>query len=537
MKTLWKICKSIFMLLLTGVIVWTILYFTVPKVKDWTNDKVFKIDQSKDDKEKKQLRAENEDLKKQINSLTTETTTVSAELTNVKDQLSAKTTALETATSEKQELTSKVSELEQKISELETSGSAKQTELEAKKQELAAAQTSLQEKSAEVETLTSEKQTLENQKNTLESQLAEKQKQIQTLQEKVAELEEQLNPGDDYNYTVEELENLGVEINYFFSETGNTYVKTNDSPSIIDNHFWLMKKGKLKNLGFKQLNAAVIKIGDKDLIVNKYDKNALSYLVDQDGNVKSLNVSNISNLQGQFYSVDNNTFLVIGLGKLCKYNIETQECVVQDIALTTSAAQYVYFFKEANILYYSSSSESMAYFYNFNTQTETPVDVVLLDIIKVENMNYLVCSKRNIELLNLETLTFTTLKQLSGFKSNLSLKLENGNFILNTTAKSGVHLYNTETKELTTLSDSIRGLKFTKLNSGKIIASSQVDDSSNLGIFVFENNTLSRIYDNGTIWDTVVEDENGCTFSSKYDPSQGSVYYNYSTGECTAVTE
>lgn len=537
MKTLWKICKSILLLALTGIIVWTVLYFSVPKVKDWTNDKVLKIDQSKDDEEKKQLLAENEDLKKQIDSLTSQATTVSTELTTVKTELSEKKTALEKATADKAELETKVGNLSAKVAELENSNSATSAELENKKQELATAQADLQTKTAEVENLTTEKTALENQKTALESQLAEKQNQIQILQAKVAELETQLNPGDDYNYTVEELESLGVTVEYFFSETGNTYIKAGNNIHNFSSQFWLLKNGKLKKLGFEQLNPEIIKIGDRDLIIERTDKTKASYLVDKAGNVKSLNTSNIYSYQYEFYSLDNNTFFVIGGMKICKYDIDTQECLTYDISLNATGSEHTFFFEEANTLYYSIGSK--AYFFNFNTQTETQVDVIFSDIIKVENMKYLINGTKNIELLDLETLTFTTLKQdgFSGFNSNLSLKLENGDIILNTTNKMGVFLFNKETEELTTISDDILGLKFIKLNSGKIVATAQQTFASGLGIFVFENNSLSRIYETGTNWDTIVEDENGCTFSSKFDPSLGSVYYDYTTGTCTAVTE
>lgn len=529
MKTIWKICKSILLLALTGVIVWTVLYFTVPKVKDWTNDKVLKIDQSKNDEEKKQLIAENEDLKKQIDSLNSQATTVSTELTTVKAELSEKKTALEKATAEKAELETKVGNLTSKVAELENSNSATSAELENKKQELATAQADLQTKTTEVETLTTEKTALENQKTALESQ-------IQNLQARVAELETQLNPGEDYNYTIEELESLGVTVKYFLSETGNTYIRT-DNIHNFQAQFWLLKNGKLKKLGFEQLNPEIIKIGDRDLIIERYDKTKASYLVDKAGNVKSLNTSNIYSYQYEFYSLDNNTFFVIGGMKICKYDIDTQECLTYDISLNATGSEHTFFFEEANTLYYSVGSK--AYFFNFNTQTETQVDVIFSDIIKVENMKYLINGTKNIELLDLETLTFTTLKQdgFSGFNSNLSLKLENGDIILNTTSKMGVFLFNKETEELTTISDDILGLKFIKLNSGKIVATAQQTFASGLGIFVFENNSLSRIYKTGANWDTIVEDENGCTFSSKFDPSLVSVYYDYTTGTCTAVTE
>ena len=530
MKTLWKICKLVIMLLLTGVIVWTVLYFTVPKVKDWTNDKVFKIDQSKDDEEKKQLRAENEDLKKQINSLTTEATTVSAELTNVKDQLTAKTTALETATSEKQELTSKVSKLEQKVSELETSGAATQTELEAKKQELATAQTSLQEKTAEVETLTAEKQTLENQKTTLESQLAEKQNQIQTLQARVTELETQLNPGEE-GYTYEELK--------IFSAGHMTKVSLNNDYLIMSNYFsqysiWLLKNNKYVKLTFSSSdNCYAYKFGDKDLFLDL----TTSHLVDKNGNIENIDTSNIFekyiDYSTYFYDlqkIDDNSFFLIGNKKIKKVNLTTK--TIESFDITLSDTNGIIYFSDENIIFLRYNSDY--YFYNFNTNTETKSDVGLFEerLIKVGENKYL-CGLNTLYLFDLSNLTFTELKKSFNVENVYSHVFDNGNVLIGTNSFSGLFLYNKETSTIEQISDKTRGLYFLKTNSGRLFGTSGYTRCT--GIYCYDNNTLTQIYDSGLMWDIIVEDENGCTFSSKYDPSQGSVYYNYSTGECTAV--
>lgn len=528
MKTLWKICKLVIMLLLTGVIVWTVLYFTVPKVKDWTNDKVFKIDQSKDDEEKKQLRADNEVLKKQINSLTTEATTVSAELTNVKDQLTAKTTALETATSEKQELTSKVSKLEQKVSELETSGAATQTELEAKKQELATAQTSLQEKTAEVETLTAEKQTLENQKTTLESQLADKQNQIQELQNRVEQLESELNPSDE-GYTYEELKQLGFK--FGLEATGNNTYYYDDNLDYYQ--LWTIKNNKYIPLKNPTTSYQLIKFGNKDLFVS--DTN--SYLIDKNINIEEYDTPNLLTSiipartgYSKYYSfyMNDNKFLIAGNKIIITYNLETKELSTYDVTFSADLNTKVFYFSDKNTIHISIGNSY--YFYNFNTQTQTTTDIEVSKLLKVDNNKYL-CGQNTLYLLNMEDLSFTMLKD--NFSFSFSLILDNGDTLISCSYYPGLYVYNKETSTIQKIDSTARALMFKKLNSGKIVCSAYFEGTK--GIYVFENNSLTKIYNDGFFWDIIVEDENGCTFSSKYDPSQGSVYYNYSTGECTAV--
>lgn len=372
MKTLWKICKLVFMLLLTGVIVWTILYFTVPKVKDWTNDKVLKIDQSKDDEEKKQLRAENEDLKKQINSLTTEATTVSAELTNVKDQLTAKTSALETATSEKQELTSKVSKLEQKVSELETSGAATQTELEAKKQELATAQTSLQEKTAEVETLTSEKQTLENQKTTLESQLAEKQNQIQELQNRVEQLEAELNPDTDAIYLRDVIyKNHSSVIGVFDGNSTYNIVIVKENRNNTSTNVIYLENKNTKKLTFVQNDLSNMDYGE----ILKINENLFAIQSSYGFHLLNLEQStctkiNISNDYTCYINKTSNGILITSGNHFYTYNIENAELTKYSTCNGEALPSGLHFLISKNNKSYISvdSGKDM---YVFNEQTST----------------------------------------------------------------------------------------------------------------------------------------------------------------------
>lgn len=547
MKTLWKICKLVIMLLLTGVIVWTVLYFTVPKVKDWTNDKVFKIDQSKDDEEKKQLRADNEVLKKQINSLTTEATTVSAELTNVKDQLTAKTTALETATSEKQELTSKVSKLEQKVSELETSGAATQTELEAKKQELATAQANLQTKTAEVENLTTEKTALENQKTALESQ-------IQNLQARVSELETQLNPGEDYKYTTEELESFGYKIEniegtqkyvhvtmginnsntplsgvysisgnkckkllhedsyyeYFYYKTGETsevILGERKSITIINNIVNEHKYCFSYRNGFYK--TSVLIIDEKNIAVFRDSKGWSKINIEteeettiaKDDNCSALTTNTLFDWQkissNKYYGRYNSTYVI--------YNTETN-------TVTGSERMYIYALLKNNKCIVGDNSK----YYIFDTKTEEKTE-----ISSTENL-YM---------------------PQTGVEKNVYIEWDNGDVVL--MSAYGPVLYSKSNNTIAFMNKSnwqgFKGLLL-KTTSGKVFATC-FSTSSNAGIYIIDVDSnghptgATKIYSQGQYWDTIVEDENGCTFSSKYDSSQGSVYYNYSTGECTAVTE
>lgn len=549
-----KTCKSIFMLLLTGVIVWTILYFTVPKVKDWINDKVFNIDQSKDDEEKKQLRAENEDLKKQIKSLTTEATTVSAELTNVKDQLSAKTTALETATSEKQELETKVSELEQKVSELESSETATKAELEIKKQELSTARNSLQEKTAEVETLTSEKQTLENQKTTLESQLAEKQNQIQALQARVTELETQLNPGEDYKYTTEELENFGYEIENIEGTQKYVHVtkgiNTSNSPlsgvySISGNKCkkLLHEDNYYKYFYYKTGETSEVILGERKsiTIIN---------------NIVNEHKYCFSNRNG-FYKtsvliIDEKNIAVFRDSKgWSKINIETEEetTIAKDDNCSALTTNTLFDWQKISSNKYYGRYNSTYVIYNTETNTVTGSErmyiyALLKDnkCIVGDNSKYYIFDTITEEKTEISSTENLYMPQ-TGVKKNVYIEWDNGDVVI--MSNYGPVLYSKSNNTIAFMNkfnwQGFKGLLL-KTTSGKVFATC-FSTSSNTGIYIINVDSngyptgVTKIYSLGQYWDTVTEDENGCTFSSKYDPSQGSVYYNYSTGECTAVTE
>lgn len=546
MKTLWKICKSILLLALTGVIVWTVLYFTVPKVKDWTNE-VLKIDQSKNDEEKKQLIAENEDLKKQINSLTSQATTVSTELTTVKAELSEKKTALEKATADKAELETKVGNLSTKVAELENSNSATSAELENKKQELATAQADLQTKTTEVETLTTEKTALENQKTALESQ-------IQNLQARVSELETQLNPGEDYKYTTEELESFGYKIEniegtqkyvhvtmginnsntplsgvysisgnkckkllhedsyyeYFYYKTGETsevILGERKSITIINNIVNEHKYCFSNRNGFYK--TSVLIIDEKNIAVFRDSKGWSKINIEteeettiaKDDNCSALTTNTLFDWQkissNKYYGRYNSTYVI--------YNTETN-------TVTGSERMYIYALLKNNKCIVGDNSK----YYIFDTITEEKTE-----ISSTENL-YM---------------------PQTGVEKNVYIEWDNGDVVL--MSAYGPVLYSKSNNTIAFMNKSnwqgFKGLLL-KTTSGKVFATC-FSTSSNAGIYIIDVDSnghptgATKIYSQGQYWDTIIEDENGCTFSSKYDPSQGSVYYNYSTGECAAVTE
>lgn len=526
MKIIWKICKSILLLALLGVIVWTVLYFTVPTVKDWTNDKVLKIDQSKNDEEKKQLIAENEDLKKQIDSLTSQATTVSTELTTVKAELSEKKTALEKATAEKALLETKVGKLTSKVAELENSGSATSAELENKKQELATAQANLQTKTAEVETLTAEKTALENQKTALESQ-------IQNLQARVEELETQLNPGEE-GYTYEEICNFTGSERTGLKIFNNTYLFADGYA--FKSSVWLQKNNKFIKLNFSSTDRDCYKFGDKDLFLDT----KTSYLVDKNGNVEEINTADMFSNRFDYYNsyyslqvIDKDSFFLIGEQKIKKVNLKTKTNEIFNIALNNKPRSIVYF-PEENIIYFAHNSSYYIFNFNTNKETQCSVNFSSSQIIKVDNNKYL-CGTNTLYLFDSANLTFTELKKSFDIETTYTHILNNGNVLIGTSNYPGLYLYNKETSTIEQVDAKVRGLYFIKTNSGKLFGTSGV--SGITGIYIYQNDSLTKIYDSGYMWDTVVEDENGCTFSSKYDPSQGSVYYDYTTGTCNAVTE
>lgn len=547
MKTLRNICKSILLLALTGVIVWAVLYFTVPTVKDWTNDKVLKIDQSKNDEEKKQLLAENEDLKKQIDSLTSQATTVSTELTTVKAELSEKKTALEKATADKAELETKVGNLSAKVEELENSNSATSEELENKKQELATAQADLQTKTTEVETLTTEKTALENQKTALESQ-------IQNLQARVAELETQLNPGDDYNYTIEELESLGYEIENI--EGTQKYVHVTMGMNTYDTPLsgvYSISGNKCKKLLHE----------DKCYEYFYYKTGETSEVILGEG--KSITIiNNIVNEHKYCFKNSNGFYktsvLIIDEKNIAvfrdsagwsKINIETEEetTITKDDNCSASKTNTLYDWQKISSNKYYGRYNSTYVIYNTETNTVTGSErMYIYALLKNnkclvgDNSKYYIfdtITEEKTEISSTETLYM----QQSGVEKNVYIEWDNGDVVI--MSAYGPVLYSKSNNTIAFMNKSnwkgFKGLLL-KTTSGKVFATC-FSTNSNTGIYIINVDSngcpvnATKIYSLGQYWDTVVEDENGCTFSSKYDSSQGSVYYNYSTGECTAVTE
>ena len=540
MKTLWKICKSILLLALTGVIVWTVLYFTVPKVKDWTNDKVLKIDQSKKDEEKKQLLAENEDLKKQIDSLTSQATTV-------KTELSEKKTALEKAAADKAELETKVGNLSAKVAELENSNSATSEELENKKKELATAQANLQTKTAEVENLTTEKTALENQKTALESQ-------IQNLQARVSELETQLNPGEDYKYTTEELESFGYKIENIEGTQKYVHVTMgiNNSNTPLSG-VYSISGNKCKKLLHEDsyYEYFYYKTGETSEVILGEGKSITII-----NNIVNEHKYCFKNRNG-FYKTsvliidEKNIAVFRDSAGWSKINIETEEetTITKDDNCSASTTNTLFDWQKISSNKYYGRYNSTYVIYNTETNTVTESErMYIYALLKNnkclvgDNSNYYIFDTITEEKTKISSTEILYMPQ-TGVEKNVYIEWDNGDVVL--MSAYGPVLYSKSNNTIAFMNKSnwqgFKGLLL-KTTSGKVFATC-FSTSSNTGIYIINVDSngyptgVTKIYSLGQYWDTVTEDENGCTFSSKYDPSQGSVYYNYSTGECTTVTD
>lgn len=108
-KSSFKVFSGIICTLLAAVLLWTALYFTVPKVKEWTNEK-FHISANKDndDEEKKALIEENKQLKTRIDDLESNVTNASSKYDSVSEKLKETEEKLATANAENEELNSQL---------------------------------------------------------------------------------------------------------------------------------------------------------------------------------------------------------------------------------------------------------------------------------------------------------------------------------------------------------------------------------------------------------------------------------------------
>ena len=222
-KTFLKILGST---ILVGVLVWTGLYFAFPKVKNWTNEKVFKIEQKVEEPEQnnseeiKKLESEIEVKNEAIKTLTADLNTSreniaklqamaevdAKEIVKLQKQVEEKEDALELVVAEKEALKTKKSELEadvtakqNQIAELETNAAANaetiaelQADVTAKQNEIAELETNAEENAETIAELQADVTAIQNQIAELEAQAETDAQTIEDLQTNLTNTQSEL---------------------------------------------------------------------------------------------------------------------------------------------------------------------------------------------------------------------------------------------------------------------------------------------------------------------------------------------------------
>ena len=114
-----------------------------------------------------------------------------------------------------------------------------------------------------------------------------------------------------------------------------------------------------------------------------------------------------------------------------------------------------------------------------------------------------------------------------------------GNILIGSNSSFGLLLYSTSTNEVTQLYSTGVWDCFHELSNNNALISSSYSASSSAGVWFYNasTNEVTRIYSSGYSWDTFIPDENGVTISSSVNADQGKVYYDFTTGSVTPVTE
>lgn len=165
-------------------IVWVALYFTVPKVKDWTNTNIFKQEQ--------QVEAGNEEDAGKIEELEEQLAQALKDKEDAQAQLATKTEELETALAGK-------TEVETQLAGVNTQLAEKQALIEELQQDATVNEATIAELQADVIELASAKQDLE-------TTLAQSNSTIEDLEAEVAELESALEKDPSKTYLLDLVE-------------------------------------------------------------------------------------------------------------------------------------------------------------------------------------------------------------------------------------------------------------------------------------------------------------------------------------------
>lgn len=165
-------------------IVWVALYFTVPKVQDWTNTNIFKQEQ--------QVEAGNKEDAGKIEELEAELAQAIKDKEEAQAQLATKTEELETALAGKTEVETQLAGVNSQLAE-------KQALIEELLEDATADDATIADLQADVTELTSAKQELE-------TTLAQSNSTIEALEAEVAELESALEKDPSKTYLLDLVE-------------------------------------------------------------------------------------------------------------------------------------------------------------------------------------------------------------------------------------------------------------------------------------------------------------------------------------------
>lgn len=153
-------------------------------------------------------------------------------------------------------------------------------------------------------------------------------------------------------------------------------------------------------------------------------------------------------------------------------------------------------------------------------------------------------SNSGIGRLNTSTKTATLAYSSGSSYTNMTL-LSNGDVLIISTysylsESKGVLLYSTETGEISNIYNITVHFKFVyALKNGNALIGPSNIAASEYGLYLYDANdkSIKCIYESGQGWDTFIEDDNGVTITASRNSLDGTLYYDYSTGTCTKVTE
>lgn len=560
MKNFFKFIGTILGIAIVGVFIWAVLYFTVPKVKDWTNDNVFKHEQSKDDENTKKLEEENKSLKAQLEEITSSRNNISSELNNVKNDLDTKETALKTATEEKEQLESKVQELTYQRNEIvdklqysQTVNDALTLENEQLKQAKTNLELELEKKRAQLQTKESQITTLNNQiaqlkadKASLTSQLENKNQQIQQLQTQITELEQNAGSTETFAISTADVLSMGYTINQIVYTNKYVYVDIlNGNGGDVDPYLgvYQISNNTLKRVGDIVRNSVYMQTENGTEVIIGQDK---ILMIDTEGNVSSNYVTGIT-----FLTNDNNYLkLFVSGNKLVylngydsfvyntqdEYDPETGALLERKTTFTSENNSSHTVLKISNncFIWFGALGGNL---HKFTLDTLTETEISNYNFRVYLGNNKILAEKSGTGVVyNLETMTeegllidFADCTARDFLDAKVYSVGETSDYYI--VSHKGLYYYNDNDATFSQISE-YKGILYEASNGDILYALLTIYEA---GIYKLNGSTATKIYNSGYKYDTVTEDATGCIFSSKLNPTQASVRYDYATGTCTEV--